>query len=345
MTKETDPDLSEFIALTETDELRRANSKLASSLRQAKDRSAVLENAVQEGVKDAIIALGKLPKIKVPSLGTAGGDPQVALWDLGDWQGSKLTTTYNTETMKQRVMGFCEIALRITEDVRSSHPVDECIIVFGGDMIEGLFNFPTQPFEVDQTVFGQYATVSRLLIEVVRYALSVYHKVKVVAEWGNHGRMGSKRDTVPKNDNIDRMCYEFARTMLQDEERLTWEDCPEDVQRLEVGNYRALVIHGDEVGRNGYASPSTIVNHVAKWQSGSYPWVFRDCYVHHYHNHMEMSLPNGLGSVYFTGSTESDNRYARDGMAASAIPSQRLHFIDPDRGRVVGVHKVWLDEV
>jgi len=345
VTKETDPDLSEFIALTETDELRRANSKLASSLRQAKDRSAVLENAVQEGVKDAIIALGKLPKIKVPSLGTAGGDPQVALWDLGDWQGSKLTTTYNTETMKQRVMGFCEIALRITEDVRSSHPVDECIIVFGGDMIEGLFNFPTQPFEVDQTVFGQYATVSRLLIEVVRYALSVYHKVKVVAEWGNHGRMGSKRDTVPKNDNIDRMCYEFARTMLQDEERLTWEDCPEDVQRLEVGNYRALVIHGDEVGRNGYASPSTIVNHVAKWQSGSYPWVFRDCYVHHYHNHMEMSLPNGLGSVYFTGSTESDNRYARDGMAASAIPSQRLHFIDPDRGRVVGVHKVWLDEV
>jgi viroplasmin and RNaseH domain-containing protein len=30
-------------------------------------------------------------------------------------------------------------------------------------------------------------------------------------------------------------------------------------------------------------------------------------------------------------------------MAASAVPSQRLHFIDPDKGRVTGIYKVWLD--
>jgi hypothetical protein len=195
---------------------------------------------------------------------------------------------------------------------------------------------------VDATIFGQFASVSRLLIEVVRRALAIYENVKVVAEWGNHGRVGSKRDAIPRSDNVDRMCYEFARTMLADEERLTWPDCPEDIQRLEVGNYRALVIHGDEVGRSGYASPSTIVQHVAKWQSGAYPWSFRDCYVHHYHNHSEHALPNGLGSVYFTGSTESENRYALTTMAASAVPSQRLHFIDPEAGRVSAVYKVWL---
>jgi hypothetical protein len=33
-----------------------------------------------------------------------------------------------------------------------------------------------------------------------------------------------------------------------------WQDCPEDIQRVEVGNYRALVIHGDEIGRGGFAS-------------------------------------------------------------------------------------------
>jgi hypothetical protein len=47
--------------------------------------------------------------------------------------------------------------------------------------------------------------------------------------------------------------------------------------------------------------------------------------------------------VYQTGSPESDNRYAGIHMAASSIPSQRLHFIDPDKGRVSAVHKVWLD--
>jgi hypothetical protein len=54
-------------------------------------------------------------------------------------------------------------------------------------------------------------------------------------------------------------------------------------------------------------------------------------------------MANGLGSIYQTGSTESDNRYARDLLAASAIPSQRLHFIDPVKGRVTAEYKVWLD--
>ena len=86
----------------------------------------------------------------------------------------------------------------------------------------------------------------------------------------------------------------------------------------------------------------TMVQHVAKWQSGAYPWSFRDAYIGHYHGHQEFSLPNGQGSVYYTGSTESDNRYARDTMAASAVPSQRLNFIDPDAGRVTASYKVWL---
>ena len=131
--------------------------------------------------------------------------------------------------------------------------------------------------------------------------------------------------------------------MLSDEKRLTWQDCPEDIQRVEIGAWRALLLHGDEIGRGGYASPATIVQHVTKWQSGSYPWEFRDAFVGHYHNHAEYSLPNGRGSVYFTGSTESDNRYARDTMAASAVPSQRLVFVDPVRGRTTAVYKIWLD--
>ena len=63
---------------------------------------------------------------------------------------------------------------------------------------------------------------------------------------------------------------------LEGEPRLTWQECPEDIQRLEIGNYRALVIHGDEVGRNGFASPSTIANWVVRQKSGAYPWAFRE---------------------------------------------------------------------
>jgi hypothetical protein len=245
--------------------------------------------------------------------------------------------------MRERVLLFTHKAVAVTEIQRADHPVKEVVIAFGGDMVEGLFNFPSQPFEIDSTLFEQYVNVSRLLVDVVRFALANYEKVTVVAEWGNHGRIGSKRDAVPRSDNFDRMCYELARQLLAGEKRLTWEASPEDVQRIEIGNYRALLIHGDEVGRNGFASPGAIVQHMNRWRSGSYPWEFRDVYIGHYHTHAEWAMANGLGAVYQTGSTESDNRYAGVLLAASATPSQRLHFIDPVKGRVTASYKIWLD--
>jgi hypothetical protein len=321
--------------------LRRALERTQRQLREAKQRDEHLVQATLTGAYDAMLSYGPLKPVTAPKRSKRG--TEVALWVLTDWQGAKRTTTYNTEIMNQRVMSFARKAVDITNIQRADHPVTDCHIAFGGDMIEGLFNFPNQVFEIDSTLFEQFVNVSRLMVDVVRYALENYNNVTVTAEWGNHGRIGSKRDAVPRHDNADRMTYELARQILANEKRLTWHDCPEDIQRIEIGNYRALLLHGDEVGRNGFASPAAIVNHVTRWQSGSYPWAFRDAYIGHYHTHAEWALPNGLGSVYQTGSTESDNRYAGVNLAASATPSQRLHFIDPDKGRVTAAYKVWLD--
>lgn len=335
--------MSEYHAEQEAEELRRALVQVQRQLAKAKQRTDDLVAATHDAARGAMLALGPVPKVAPPVLGKRKGHGQVALWHLSDWQGAKRTASYDTQVMRERVLKFAGKAALLTDVHRAAHPVDDCVVMFGGDMVEGLFNFPSQAHEIDSTLFEQYVNVSRLIMDVVRQALGIYKRVTVVAEWGNHGRIGSKRDGVPRSDNIDRMCYELARQLLADEPRLTWQDCPEDIQRVEIGNYRAILIHGDEVGRNGFASPMTIVSHVARWQSGAYPWEFRDCYVGHYHTHAEWPLPNGLGSVYQTGSTESDNRYAGVMLAASATPSQRLHFVDPDAGRVTSSHKVWLD--
>lgn len=344
------PDLTEFDLLAIQDELRAANRRLQSQLVRAKAKTEELAEVVRDAARDAVLALGPLPQVAAPKPLTMStkAKAEVALWDTGDWQGAKRTSTYNSEVMVERVGRFVSSCIDLTDLYRAAVPVDECVIVFGGDHVEGLFNFPTQPFEVDATLFGQYVTVSRLMVDVVRRALATYSKVKVVAEWGNHGRIGSKRDAVPRADNLDRMCFEHARDILAGEKRLDWEDCPDDIQRLEVGNYRALIIHGDEVGRNGYVSRTRMREHVHKWLAGGFriggeAWTFRDCYVHHYHTHAEEPLSNGEGSVFWTGSTESDNRYARDGMGESARPSQRLHFIDPRKGRVTAQYRVYVD--
>ncbi len=324
-------------------ELRKALQRTQKQLQQAKQRTDELVEATIQASYDAVLAVGKMQEIKTPEADKRRTKAEVALWHLTDWQGAKRTQTYNSEVMRERVISFTQKAVRITDIQRADHPVRELTIMFGGDMVEGLFNFPGQVFEIDSTLFEQYVNVSRLLVEVVQYALSNYEKVHVVPEWGNHGRIGSKRDNVPRSDNFDRMCYELARQLLSGEKRLTWQECPDDIQRVEIGNYKALLIHGDEVGRNGFASPSSIVQHANRWRSGAYDWDFRDVYIGHYHTHAEWPMANGQGSVYQTGSTESDNRYAGVMLAASATPSQRLHFIDPIKGRVTAAYKVWLD--
>lgn len=322
--------------------LRAALRRTQAQLLQAKDRTEHLVEVTKQAAMDAMLALGPVSAVPTAAKDKRKGSEQ-ALWHMTDWQGAKKTASYNSEVMRKRVLQFAEKAIAITEIQRADHPVKDVTIAFGGDMVEGLFNFPTQAFEIDATIFEQYVNVSRLMVDVVRVALANYEKVTVIAEWGNHGRIGSKRDNVPRSDNFDRMCYELARQLLAGEKRLTWNDSPEDVQRIEIGNYRALLLHGDEIGRNGFASPGAIVQHMARWQSGAYPWQFRDAYIGHFHTHNEWALPNGLGSVYQSGSTESDNRYAGVMLAASATPSQRLHFIDPVKGRVTASYKIWLD--
>lgn len=346
---EKHPDLTELIRMQqEIADLREANRNLQRKMLKSKDKEAQLVEATFEGARDALISLGRPTPVKSPKEAikvAKSREAEVALWVMGDWQLGKETVDYNTEVCKTRVMRFCDKAAKITAMHREVRPIKQCVVVFGGDMVEGAaFNFPGQPFEVDSTIFTQFVNTSRLLQDVVRYALSVYDEVRVVSEYGNHGRIGSKRDVLPRSDNFDRMCYHLAMEMLSNEHRLTWKDGPEDIQRLEIGAYRALVIHGDEIGRGGFSSPMTIVRHADRWASGAYPWEFTDVFIHHYHQHQEWGMANGRGHVYMTGSSESSNRYARDTMAASAIPSQRLHFVNPIQGRTTAQYQLYLED-
>ena len=336
-------DLTEFHDRTEVEELRRQLSDAQTKLRQTRTEKAALVEATMEGARDAMRQIGPIPKVPVPKKDRRTGKGEVALWHLTDWQGSKVTTSYNSEVMRERVLRFCDKAVKLTEIQRADHPVEECVILFGGDMIEGLFNYPSQPFEIDASLFTQFTGAARLVAEVVRRALASYQSVKVIQEWGNHGRVGDKRAAVPRSDNVDRMVYELAREILGDDgklpDRLTWEDSDEDIHWFEVGNYRALLIHGDEIGRNGAASINTLVKYVTQLKAGAYDKPFIDVYAGHLHSHRDIELPDG-GSYFQTGSPESDNRYARDSMAATSRPTQRLHFVDPKAGRVTAQYKV-----
>jgi len=61
----------------------------------------------------------------------------------------------------------------------------------------------------------------------------------------------------------------------------------------------------------------------------------------HWHTPTRVTLNRITARV--NGSTESDNTYALENLAASGRPAQWLFFVDPERGRATAEYLVQLD--
>lgn len=317
--------------------LRDAQARVA----KAKAKSADLVDAVLHAARQAYLSLGRPEPIIVPARDKRRRGEEVALWHLTDWQTGKKTVSYDMAVMDQRVRRFVEKANSITELQRADHPVRQLHILLGGDMVENTTTFPGQAWEVEATTFTQVFTAADTLEAVVRAGLSNFDRVHVTAEPGNHGRIGTLRDGVPRGDNWDRVLYQIVHDRLASESRLSWVCEDHWHQRFEIGDYRGVLVHGDEFkGFGGNIPMYGILRKVNAWKSGVLP-DFHDCYVGHYHNSNDLALAAG-GEVYMTGSTESDNEFAREFVAASAKPSQRLHFVRPDKALVTAKYKIEL---
>jgi len=331
-------------------DLRKALLNTQRQLANVKKNKDDFTAAVVQAAHDAMLSAGAVPPVPTPKKDSRTKKAEVALLHSTDWQLGKQTLTYNSKEAERLVKQSIEKTIKITNIHRQDHPVKEAVLMLGGDLVENTTIFPSQVYEVDSDVMSQFVDVSRILIDITRTLLANFEKVTVVCEPGNHGRIG-KFGELPKDINWDKLAYMFAGQALADEKRLTWQMTKEDIQRVEIGNYKALLIHGDEIR---WGTASTIVRFADRWKSGAYKFFdeveqitkgfdFRDLYLGHYHQHQSWNMANGEGTVYMSASTETSNRYARDLLAANGEPSQRLHFVDPEKGRVTSEYRLWLE--
>lgn len=332
------------MAVSEQIELEELRRQLAIAQRAASRRQQNTEQlveAIYQGVKAAQLAHGPAPTFRAPRLVKRAGKPEVALLHLTDWQLGKKSVSFGINTCKKRIEQALEKSIAITEIQRSHHPVDTCHIMLGGDMVEGLGIFPGQAYEVEAFAYEQLVHCAALVEATVAYALTHFTHVHVWEEIGNHGRIGRKGE-MPHGDNVDRIVYTLARSRFTDK-RLNWHPWLGDLgTHVTIGNYTALLVHGDEIRSFGGNTPAFgILRKVTAWSSGVLD-PFSDAYLGHFHTPMSLTLPNG-NRIFVTGSPESDNGYAKEFVAATGKPSQRLHFIDPDKGRVASEYLLWLD--
>lgn len=327
---------------TATVELRAALRRTQAALARAKMKSEDLVAVVYTAAKDAAIAIGPSKPIVYTAQASGRGQPEVALLHATDWQYGKRTESYDREKAEARVCALAAKVQLLTEIQRTEHPVDRCVVMFGGDMLEGLNIFPGQAYEVDSTLYEQLFGVSALMGTLLKSLLTHFKSVEVFAEEGNHGRLGRRGDW-PRTDNTDMMAYEITRQGLADQTRLMWHPRLSWHQIVTIDQYVAMLIHGDEIKSFGGNTPAFgLLRKGTAWSSGVTA-PFRDVFFGHYHTHMELQLPNG-GMMFGTGSTESDNAYAAEFVAAKGQPSQRLHFIDPRKGRTTAQYRIYLSD-
>lgn len=322
-------------------ELRQALQRAQRAARRKEQATEELVAAVYQAAHDAALAHGPARPIKAPPRDRRSAKAEAALLHLTDWQVGKRTPSYDMATAARRVEQAAAKTVEMAEIQRSHHPVNECHVMLGGDMVEGVAIFPGQAWEVEAAGFEQVVATAKIIESVVCYLAANFSAVHVWEELGNHGRLGRKGDH-PATDNLDRMAYHLARANTPTQ-RIEWHPYVGPIgTHVVIGNYRAFLFHGDEIKSFGGNTPAFgILRKMNAWASGVID-PFVDAYGGHFHTPMTLTMANA-GRVFMSGSPESDNTYAREFVAAVGKPSQRLHFIDPARGRVSAEYTLWLD--
>lgn len=326
-------DLETFLA-EHDDNTKKALASALRKLDEAKASKDELVAAVREAASDAIQAFTypTLPAVKADR--RKGGE--VAVVTLSDWQLAKVTPSYSSDICEQRIERLARKVRTLTEIQRADHPVRECRVYLLGDLVEGELIFPGQPHRIDASLFAQVLVDGpRILTGFLRSMAATFERVHVVGVIGNHGALGGRaRKEYHPESNADAMLYEVCRRLLEAETRITWAPNVTEGERHwyaidEVGSRRFFLFHGDQV-KGGFAGFPWygFGKKLLGWHRiyGGFDYAVSG----HFHTPVR-GYYNGV-THWGNGSTESDNTYAAESLAAAGEPSQQLLYIHPDRG-------------
>jgi hypothetical protein len=344
MSSEKKASLAEYASV---EALRESNAHLLRQLDREKNRTELLQAGLNRAITDALSGL-RIPPVPKPlkmKYKAGAGREEKAIVVLSDIQGGKVTPTYNSTVAEERVMRYARKVALLTGIARHDHPLNEARVYLLGDQIEGEFNFPHQPHQIDASLFRQIKDGAEVHANFLRDLLANFEKVHVVGIIGNHGRIGGRNQCVNPETNSDRMLYNLTQTILRYEKRLTWNipwerderawyavDYPFAEGRYEevTTDHGFLLFHGDQIPGSANHSDATIARHIYGWASGAVPEPFS--YAIYGHWHRPRSSRFNRFRFWANGSVESTNTYAQEKLAAVGFPEQTLLFCHAERG-------------
>lgn len=319
---------------------------------QENKRLRAMRSVIEASVAAALTPPPALTLPPAPAKQPSKGSEEVALLHLSDTQLGKVTATYNSEVGCKRILDFFQKCLHLTQIRRAGATIKEVHLALGGDIVEGETIFPHQPHLIDQCVYDQACrTAPTIIAQGILLLLAHFERVKVVCVPGNHGRSGTKNGGQHPRSNWDNVVYASLKHMLFGPPSAPRKD-PE-LKRLEIViaedffvvdriyNWGLLFVHGDQIsgGFGGFPFYGT-AKKVGGWaDSVSEPWDY--LYFGHFHTYTQGTINHR--QWFCNGTTESDNTFAQETLAATGFPTQRLQFFSKDHG-VIADMPIYLAE-
>lgn len=317
-------------------------AKLAEKHKNIKEEAVI---AVYQAAYDAFSEL-EIPKVTYKAQNSRGrGTPETAVAVFADWQLGKITSTYNSDVLANRIEQYTEKMIEIVNIQRAHHNVDNLHVWLLGDIVEGEEIFPGQSHLLDAGLYRQVGVYGpEILTKFLTTALENFKHVHVTGVIGNHGAVGgrARRQHDPET-NMDRLLYKIVELIFKNEPRISFNIPDGRGERSfyavdRIGNYGSLLIHGDQM-----PSPTTFHGYYKKvmgWKDGAIPEHFDDVFMGHYHQQVKVTIGSGL--LRISGSPESNNTYAQEFFSSMSRPCQHLMFVHPENG-VTSEYSIWLD--
>lgn len=338
-----DKEIAKLLAEVESEqikELQETNLRLLKRIDKLRAKKEQYVEALQEAVLDNFRML-ELPKIAVPPHSKKRGGKEICVPIISDIQLAKTTATYNSQIAEQRVDLYADKIIKLARLHKATTPVDKCVVLAVGDIVEGELIFPGQAHEIDSSLYKQVTVDGpRIMYNFFSKLLTEFKEVEVVWVIGNHGALGgrSRRDYNPET-NADRMLGKILETMFAKEKRIKF-IIPEGDKKKNwytVANLgdkcKILCFHGDNI-RGSMGLPFYGYNKkILGWKALASAGLMED-FTHavcgHYHTPTSLYLNDVR--LWVNGSTESHNAYAQEQLAAMGRPSQYTLFVKPDKG-------------
>jgi hypothetical protein len=331
--------LSKEAASESAAELRAQVRVLERQVRGLRTKEATIIEAVRQALAESPPRLSAPP---APKRSRSGKYEEIAVLHVSDTQCGKITRSYDTTVCEERVLACVEKTAYIADLRRSIARIDELHLYLGGDMVEGEEIFPHQAHEIDSSVFEQaVVNFPRIAVKAILAALSRFPRVKVFTVAGNHGRNGPRHTRAHPKTNWDNVAYEVTRALLLGSKenprtelasRLDFRIADEFWIVDRVFDWGNLMVHGHQIG-GGFAG-------FPWYGAGKKAWGWIDTIEEKWDNllfghfHTAAMATLNMRRFYANGTTESDNTFAKEQLAACGDPCQRLLFMDAKHGVV-----------